>query len=273
MKVYGVMGDGRVAKSLSPRMHNSVLRKLGLSGVYMAFAVAPDELEDVVSGFKSMGLGGVNVTVPHKQTVIPHLEGLSDEARALGAVNTLLPKDGGLLGHNTDVGGFARSLEDAGFDPMGKRALVFGAGGAARAVVLALQQGGAAEVRVAARRQEQARDLCGQLGGSPFGLEASRDLAEDAQLLVNATSVSSPVESSAMEALVQDLPAMPGLELVVDVNYGRTENFWANAAEVRRVPFRDGLGMLAHQARLSFSIWTGCQPEIGEFMGPLRGLQ
>ncbi|MGD8562015.1 MAG: shikimate dehydrogenase [Desulfarculaceae bacterium] len=270
MIFLGVMGDARVANSLSPLMHNTVMSRYGLDGVYMALVVDPKQVPAAVAGFRALGLNGVNVTVPHKQAVIAHLDGLSDQARRLGAVNTISRENGRLWGHNTDADGFLQALAGAGFQPQGKAALVLGAGGAARAVVLALAEAGASEVWVGARRLEQATGLCRQLGGLPVSLQEVPSLMDSVQLLVNATSVSHPRESPEMAAFVEQLPNPPKLELVMDLNYGRRENLWARAAEVWQSPFEDGLSMLAHQARLSFKIWTGRDLEPGEFLNPLK---
>jgi shikimate dehydrogenase len=153
MMLLAVLGDERVGRSLSQLMHNAVLKAHGLMGQYLALKVHPGEVGEAVRGLKALGFMGANVTVPHKQAVVPYLSTLSDLAHQLMAVNTIVVKDGLLAGHNTDVGGFLTALERSGQTPQGQSALVVGCGGAARAVVLGLRLGGAARILVAGRRR------------------------------------------------------------------------------------------------------------------------
>ncbi|MBI5524248.1 MAG: shikimate dehydrogenase [Desulfarculus sp.] len=269
MMLLGVLGDERVAKSLSPVMHNAVLQAHGLAGQYLALKVHPAEVGEAVRGLKALGFSGANVTVPHKQAVLPYLSTLSDLARELMAVNTIVIKDGLLEGHNTDVGGFLAALERAGQPPKGLRALVVGAGGAARAVVLALRLAGAARVTVAGRRLEQARELCGQLGGQAIIMDDLPQAAGQAEIVINASAVSTPGESPQMAALVQALRPGDACRLVMDLNYGRHGNFWQALAGRAGAAFLDGLYMLAAQAALSFNLWTGLEATAQEFYAAL----
>jgi shikimate dehydrogenase len=269
MMLLGVLGDQRVAKSLSPVMHNAVLQAHGLAGAYLPLAVRPDEVGEAVRGLKALGFSGANVTVPHKQAVAPYLETLSDLARELGAVNTIVIKDGVLEGHNTDVGGFLSALTGAGCSPRGLKTLVVGAGGAARAVVLGLRLAGADWVRVAGRRLEQARGLCRKLGGEPLALDGLAGPLAQAELIINASAVSDPAESPEMAGLLEGLEPGPACRLVADLNYGRARNFWQDLAGRGGVPFLDGLPMLAAQAALSFNMWTGLEATAQEFQAAL----
>jgi shikimate dehydrogenase len=141
--IYGIFGFP-VEHTFSPGMHNAAFNKLGMDACYVPFAVSPERLGDAVRAIVPLGLRGLNVTVPHKQNVIAYLDALSEEARLIGAVNTIEVKDGKLIGHNTDGRGFLRSLRsDAGFNPKGKRFLFIGSGGAARAVGFSLALAGA----------------------------------------------------------------------------------------------------------------------------------
>ncbi len=269
MKLLGVMGDRRVLKSLSPRMHNAVLRGLGIPACYLPFAVAPELVGAAVAGLRALGALGANVTVPHKRAVIPHLDRLSPLARRLGAVNTIVNREGTLEGHNTDVEGFARALGQAGHSARDQEVLVLGAGGAARAVVAALAGQEPRRLWVAARDRQAAARLTAELGGEPLALAQSPRAAARAHILVNATSVSSPAEGPELARLVRDLE-LPDCHLVLDLNYGRPQNLWADLAARRGCRFQDGLPMLAHQARLSFSLWTGQEPPLQEFLRPLE---
>lgn len=272
MRVFGVMGDERVARSLSPRMHNAVLARHGLDGVYVPIAVEPAQVEQTVRGFTSMGLAGVNVTVPHKEAVAPLLDSLSSQARTLGAVNTIVFRGLEMVGHNTDVDGFAAALKQAGIEARGRRALVLGAGGAARAVVLALSGLGAGDILVASRTRERARRLADDLGARPIELDQAVANSALCELVVNATPVSSPAESPEMAELASRLRLAGCCQAVVDINYGRRQNFWQQAAQRHGVVFLDGLDMLAHQARLSFKLWTGVDAPVAEFQEALRGV-
>lgn len=270
MILLGVISDERAAHSLSPAMHNAVLAELGLAGVYLPFAVEPAQLPAAVAGLRALGMTGVNVTVPHKEAAAALADRLTPPAAALGAVNTLVLRDGVLEGHNTDVGGFVQALGLAGFAPGGRRCLVLGAGGAARAVVQALREAGAASVQVAGRNLRRVEALTERLGGQPLDLVQASERAGQAELIVNATSVSSPSESLAMAAFASMLRLSGRCRLVMDINYGRQENIWARLAETSGAAFCDGLSMLACQARQSFFIWTGREVPLASFQGALE---
>lgn len=269
MIVLGIIGDQRVVHSLSPRMHNAVMAKLGVDGVYARFAVEPQNMAAAIAGIKALGLAGANVTVPHKRAVLPYLARLSDEAAALGAVNTIKPEADGIVGYNTDMGGFCQALAEANFQADGATALVLGAGGAARAVVLALVRSGA-QVLVAARKLSQSVALCDELGGKGISLEQAAAVLPEVSLVVNATSVSAPDESPEMMAWVDAFPPSTKLALVMDINYGRQQNMWEQLARKNQAAFMDGLPMLAHQARLSFQLWTGIDTSVDDFKAALE---
>lgn len=269
MMLLAVLGDQRVSRSLSPVMHNAALKAHGLEGLYLALNVRPAEVGEAVRGLKALGFAGANVTVPHKQAVLPYLATLSDLARELLAVNTIVVRDGLLEGHNTDVGGFLAALQGAGQPPQGRQALVVGAGGAARAVVLGLRLAGAGRVTVAGRRLEQARELCGQLGGQAVTLDDLPEALGQAEIIVNASAVSTPSESPQMAALLAGLDLGAGCRLVMDLNYGRRDNFWRALAGRAGAAFTDGRSMLAAQAALSFNLWTGREATAQEFFAAL----
>ncbi|KIX12797.1 shikimate dehydrogenase [Dethiosulfatarculus sandiegensis] len=270
MKVFAVLGDQRAKASLSPQMHNQALFKAGINGRYVSFCVEPARLGQAVEGLFALGLAGANVTVPHKQKVIPFLQGLSDEAGSLGAVNTIEFTDNGMIGHNTDVPGFVRALEQAGFNPFNRRCLVMGAGGAARAVVAGLRQAKAKEIMVAARQKSRAEALCRDLGGTPLGIADWGRAAKGTDLLVNAASVSTRTESPELAALLSETPDQARPAVIMDLNYGRKGNLWQALARQKNAVFQDGLVMLAEQARLSFEIWTGVLPPTSHFLSALE---
>ena len=250
-------------------MHNAVLAAHKVAGVYVPLRVEPQDLGRAVEGLRALNVAGANVTVPHKEAIVPFLDGLSEEAKSLGAVNTLVPMDGAFWGDNTDVGGFSDALAKADFLAQGKKALIFGAGGAARAVALALLRQGA-KVIVAGRTLQRASRLTEELGGAAASLEEGLEEAADMDLLVNATSVSSPAEAPELANRVAAMGDLPRLGLMADINYGRTENFWKDLARKNQAVFVDGLFMLAAQACRSFSLWTGLKPSTEEFYKALR---
>lgn len=246
-RVAGVIG-WPVEHSRSPAIHNAAFAAAGLDWVYAAFPVRPGEAAVAVRGAAALGFAGLNVTMPHKAEVAAACDELSPAAAALGSVNTVVFRaDGSVFGDSTDGGGFLRSLADEGLDPRGRRVLVLGAGGAARAVLAALVDAGAT-VEVAARRPDAARRCAAEIAG----VEAVEWPAEtaDVPVVVNATPVG-----------MGDDPAMPVTPVegqwVVDLVYHPLETPWLAAA--RQVGARPvgGIGMLVHQAALAFELWTG----------------
>lgn len=253
--------------SLSPRIHAAALDACGLDGDYALFPLPPDDargLPDLLRRVRSGELHGLNVTVPHKQNVIPLLDDLTPTARAIGAVNTICLRGGKLTGENTDAPGFLADLRQfpAGQFPAGSRrsALVLGAGGAARAVVHALLAEGW-DVTVAARRSGQARQLASAFADRKLwvaGFPAADFRFSDFTLLVNATPVGMfpRVERS---PLPENL-SLPSTLLVYDLVYNPRETAFVRAARAQGLFAATGLGMLIEQAALAFEIWTGCNP-------------
>jgi shikimate dehydrogenase len=261
--VYGVLGYP-IAHSLSPAMHNAAFRALGMDASYVPFEVTPYALAEAVRGIVALGVAGANVTVPHKNAVMGYLDELDDRARALGAVNTIVNDDDTLLGLNTDVEGFARSLEEAGVEIGGTRSLVLGAGGAARAAVAALLDRGAESVIVSARRLEEAERVAaelGSLGGSKLHASAIGEHWDGVTLLVQATSATMGSEA---EEFAQWLPwrALDRSATVVDLVYAPRRTTVLEQAEARGLRTVEGAGMLIHQGALAFHRWTGREAPI-----------
>lgn len=262
---YGILG-WPVEHSRSPAMQCAAFRARGLEAIYAHFPVHPDDVADAVRGLKALGVRGANVTVPHKEAVIRYLDAVTPEARAIGAVNTIVREVDRLIGHNTDAPGLARSLDDAGVELSGARVLVLGAGGASRASVVGLAQRGASRIAVAARRLDQAASLvaavsetCGRC--SLTAVELTRDVLaselRETTLLVQSTSAtlaSSPDSAGFAASLAIEL--MPENATVVDLVYRpRITTVLARAHE-RGLKVVDGLGMLLHQGALAFELWT-----------------
>ncbi|HEV2070409.1 MAG TPA: shikimate dehydrogenase [Acidimicrobiales bacterium] len=239
-----------VRHSLSPVIHNAAFRHLDLDWVYVALDVAPGTGRAAVEAMRTLGFGGLNVTMPHKPDVAAAVDRLSPVASALGAVNTVVPEGRTLTGESTDGAGLLAALvADHGFDPCDRRCLVLGAGGAARAVVLALAEARASEVVVVARRPDQAARAARLAGG--VGRAGTSAEVADVDLLVNATPV---WDQLPLEVRADDLRAG---QLVVDLLYVPATTVLMGAAEAKGAVAANGLGMLVHQAALSFRLWTG----------------
>ena len=254
--VAGIIG-WPVAHSLSPAIHNAAFAEAGLDWVYVPLPVAPQDLREALAGLVPLGFRGVNVTMPHKTEAADLIEHLSEDARVLRAVNTIVVRDGELEGHNTDAPGFDRFLRrDAGFDPQGRSALVYGAGGAARACALALARAGLARLTVAARDEVRAAPLATMVEalGVPVVLVRPGEAAEvEADLVVNAT----PVGGAGQERAHPSLPHLgPGV-LVIDLLYDPLSTDLQQRAKEAGAAVFGGLGHLLEQAALSFELWTG----------------
>ena len=258
MKVFCVLSDERVYQSKSPAMHTRVLQRLGIDGVYVPFQVRADRLADAVAGLKALHVAGANVTVPYKEAIMPYVDRLDEEASAIGALNTIVREGDRLVGCNTDARGFADCLRDAGFCPEGKSGLVVGTGGAARAVVHALGSLGLGHITVVGRSFARAEELARAFGCKAGGLDSLGSSHAAAQILVNATSVSTSSEAPELAELVRGIDGN-GCKLVVDVNYGRRDSIWEHAAASIGARFMDGLPMLAYQAQRSFALWSGLE--------------
>lgn len=263
----GVLG-WPVGHTRSPAIHTAALAATGVDAVYLAFAVPPTELPAAVAGLRALGALGANVTLPHKEHVMALLDEVEPAARAIGAVNTIVREGERLVGANTDGAGLARSLDEEGVVLRGARAMVVGAGGAARASVVGLADAGAAEITVVARRLEQAERLARELGDRvPIrAVELAGPLAEAASrtdLLVQATSATlggSP-DAGAFAASLP-LAALPAHAAVVDLVYVPRQTAVLEIAAARQLRCVDGLGMLVHQAALAFERWTGVSAPI-----------
>lgn len=247
MHVAGIIGYP-VASSASPAMHNAAFARLGLDWIYLALAVPPGDGERAIRLLRALDAAGANVTMPHKRTVIEHLDALAPEAATVGAVNTIVREDDRLVGHNTDGAGFMKFLAEIGAKPA--RALVLGGGGAARGVATALAQAGV-EVRVCARDPRQAADIAALADGIEPG---AWDEPGEADLVVQATParVGLPVER---------LTFRPGV-VAVDLIYPLPETPFVAVARGAGAAAYDGLGMLVHQAALSFELWTGAEAPV-----------
>jgi shikimate dehydrogenase len=252
-RVVGIIGDP-VGHSRSPAMHNAAFDALGLDWVYVAFPVPRGQGAAAVQAVATLGLAGLNVTMPHKADAAAACDDLSSEAAALGAVNTVVNMDGTLAGHSTDGDGFLRALDDEGITVAGRRAVVLGSGGAGRAITHALGRVGA-HVTVAARRPEAARSAAALApGGVAVGVD---ELAvESFDVVVNATPLGMEGQPPPF-----DTDRLHAGQFVFDTVYP-VETPLLREARARGLRAAGGLDMLVHQGALSFSLWTGVAPPL-----------
>ena len=255
----GIIGHP-IGHSISPVFQQAALDHLAIDGVYEKWDVVPEGVGAFLDGLRAPGTLGINVTVPHKEAVVPFLDEVDDWASAAGAVNTIVNRQGRLTGHNTDGIGFLRALQDgAGFDPTGKRVLILGAGGAARGVVLALARAGAGSMVIANRTEERAGRLAGLsesngVSASACSLIDAAGAAETADLIVNCTTVGmshGPDESCSPLSAEQ----IPSACLVNDLVYNPLETPLLREAAHAGASVLGGIEMLVYQGAASFEMW------------------
>ncbi len=260
-ELVGVLGYP-VAENPTVVMMEAGFRATGLDWRYLTLEVKPERLGAAMEGLRAFGLRGCNLTIPHKVAVLAYLDEVAEDAALIGAVNTVVRKGDRLRGENTDGKGFLASLRaEAGVDPAGKRIVVLGAGGAARAITVELALAGAARITVVNRSEERGRTLVAALNeGTPVNADFVRwtgpfGLEEDVDVLVNATSIG-------LFPNVADKPDLaygsirPGL-VVCDVIPNPPRTAFLQEAEKRRAKTLDGLGMLVNQGTIAFKLWTG----------------
>lgn len=245
-EVFGIIGRP-VAHSLSPAMHNAAFRALGLNAVYVAFPVT--DLKQAVAGLRGLNIGGVSVTIPFKEEIIPLLDELDPTAARMGAVNTVVNREGRLVGYNTDWLGAAAALQEQTVIT-GKHFLILGAGGAARAIAFGIKEAGG-RVSLTDIDFSRAETLAAELGAEAWSPQALSQCP--ATILINATPVG-------MAPQVDDLPIDPNLlgrySLVMDIVYRPLQTRLLTEAKARGCKIIDGLQMLLHQGAAQFELWT-----------------
>jgi len=246
-----------VQHSLSPALHNAAFAQLGVDWVYVALHVAHGDSQRALDAMRVFDLGGLSVTMPHKEAVAREVDELASAAAALRSVNTVVPaEDGHLVGHSTDGAGFVASLAAAGVSVGGRSICLLGAGGAARAIADAVARSGAARVAVV-NRTISAAESTAQLAGAVGAVGTFADV-RDADIVVNATSIGMGSN---------DLPCDPSLlragQVVADIVYHPRDTAFLQVARAVGATPVDGLGMLVHQAALQQQLWHGALPDIG----------
>lgn len=264
-RVAGIFGDP-IEHSLSPVMQNAAFESMGLNMAYVPFHVGAASihvLKNAVAGIRSLNIFGVNVTIPHKQKVIKYLDVVDPVAKAIGAVNTIVNRDGALHGYNTDGAGYLLSLrEELSFNPAGKKIVLLGAGGAARGIFFSLLHGKPKSIVIANRTLKKGARLADEFKEHAAGTEVKttglkknllKPFAADADLIINTTSLGLMGHGKA-DLPLDDLPAKA---IVSDIVYRPLETDLIKDARKMGLQTHTGLGMLVHQGALSFELWTG----------------
>lgn len=259
----GVIGDP-IAHSKSPIMHAAALRERGIAGNYSALHVKPDQLEDTIRTMREEGYRGLNVTIPHKEHVMQYLDELSEDARRIGAVNTIVNEAGRLIGRNTDGIGYVRSLkEEAAAELTGRRIVVLGAGGAARGIIYALAAEKPDRITLLNRTPERAEALAAEWSdlADIVALPSSRtaEALQDADLVINTTSVGMHPHT---ESVPLDIELLKGTEIVSDLIYNPLETRLLQLARQKGCRVHGGLGMFVYQGAYAFEYWTGVSAPV-----------
>lgn len=255
-KVTGIFGYP-VEHTLSPAMHNAAFEALGLDYCYIPFTVHPDMLSAAVGAVRALNLRGVNITVPHKEKVIPMLDTIDDEASFIGAVNTIVSSDGQLKGYNTDGRGFMESLSESGISVKGRNVLIIGAGGAARAIGYYLAQDAKA-LYIYGRTPGRAKRLASDLKKVAESVSSIPDISpiDGFHVIINAT----PLGLKEDDPLPLDAGLFCKGQIVCDLIY-RNTRFLREASKSGCITL-NGLGMLLWQGVLAFELWTGRKPDV-----------
>ena len=261
--IYGIFGHP-VAHSLSPVMHNNAFSELDLDCVYVAFDILPTKIGEAVSGIRALGISGINVTIPHKETIIPMLDEISSDALLVGAVNTVSNVDRKLVGFNTDVGGLLRALkEELDYTPEGTKAFLVGAGGAARAAIVALCKNYVSEIILVNRTlpkaqllAEEFKDHFPKVEFTPVKLDDEESINKalpGSDIVINASSAGMK-DNDPLDLPLYLLPKHAG---VYDLVYDPKETQLIRDAKKLGIPAFSGHSMLLYQGVEAFEIWTG----------------
>ena len=272
--LVGVFGQP-VAENPTGVMQEAGFAAAGLNWRYLNFEVPPEKLGAAMQALDALGMRGINLTIPHKVAVIEHLDGLSPEARAIGAVNTVRIEDGRKIGENTDGKGFLRGVRaDAGMDPAGKRIVMLGAGGAARAIGTELLLAGASDLLVVNRSIDRGERMAADLRAATSGSvsfepwDGRYAVPGSCDLFVNATSIGLYPDVDAMPPV--DLSSARSDMLVADAVFNPPETRLLASARKLGLPTLDGLSMLVYQGVIAFEMWTGLSPDEAAMKSALR---
>lgn len=266
-----------VEHSKSPEMQNKALELDEINAKYMAFDVEPKKLKEAVEGLKAINFMGANVTIPHKENVMKYVDGLTDEAKNIGAVNTLYIEEGKLIGDNTDGRGFVLSLmEDGGVDPKDKKALILGAGGAAKAISTKLVMEEAEEINIFDLDEDKSKMIVNNIEKinvktriKIIKKDEMEEIAKKMDLIINCT----PVGMKENDPLLLSPSVFSEKQLVFDLIYNPKKTKLLLEAEKKGAKILNGLGMLVYQGALSFEKWTGEKPNSNKMKNEIEGVE
>lgn len=272
-KNLGVMG-WPIAHSLSPVLQNAAIEEAGLDYVYISLPVLPEKIKEAVAGLRAMQFTGWNVTIPHKQAIMAELDAVDEDARIIGAVNTVVNRDGHLTGYNTDCIGFMQPLAQQGFSPKGREATILGAGGAARAVIWGLLRAKVKRITLGVRNPAKAAHLAeefaayGEIQVLHWEDGAFADHLAVTDLLVNTTPLGMHPHAEGMPPV--DWTKLKKDALVYDIIYTPERTRFLCEAQEHGHAIINGEGMLAGQGAAAFTLWTGVAPDIALMKRALR---
>ncbi|MGE6364389.1 shikimate dehydrogenase [Bacillus paramycoides] len=262
-QLYGVIGNP-IGHSLSPVMHNDAFEHLNMDAHYHAFLVEEETLGEAVKGLKVLGISGFNVTTPHKVAIMEYLDEVAPLAEQIGAVNTVVHREGKLIGYNTDGIGFVRALQSISKDPLQeKRILLIGAGGASRAIYFSLADVGVKAIDIANRTVDKAENLIagcmGNVNSHALSLERAAEVQGEYDIIIQTTTIG-------MHPLVEYTPleirSLKQGTIVSDIIYNPFETKILGDAKEQGATIQNGIDMFVYQGALAFEMWTGCVPNI-----------
>lgn len=254
-KWYAVIGDP-IAHSLSPFMHDLWFEEHGVNGTYIPIHVEPDKLGQAVDSMKALGISGFNITLPHKQSIIPFLSKMDETAIVMNAVNTVTCEGDQLTGWNTDGDGFVKSLFMHPVE-LDAKVLVIGAGGAARGIAFALKRAGFEDVTITNRTYRRAEELAAATRSAALTLKDAEGSLGEFSIIIQTTSVG----LAENEALPLSLGGLKPQTLVADIIYNPLETPFLKAAKEKDCTIINGVGMFVYQGAIAFEKWTGIQPD------------
>ncbi len=245
-----------IKHSFSPTIHNYLFEKYFENNIYVCFDIKEDKLKDCVYGIKALDIKGCNVTIPHKVNIIKYLDSIDDNAKLIGAVNTIKNKGGILKGYNTDGRGFVKSILDKGYDIKNKKVMIIGAGGACRSIAIELASGGVKSIEIRNRSLDRANEIIDSINNN-FNTEANcskdainRSCLMDIDILINTTPI----------GMENDLCPIDTKLLVCDIVYKPKDTVFLNWAKRNNLEIIYGIDMLINQALEAFYIWTDINP-------------
>jgi shikimate dehydrogenase len=261
-KLFAVLGDP-IGHSMSPLMHNDLFSFYNIDAVYLPFQVKEEDLQDAVKGLKAVGVGGINITVPHKSKIIPFLDGVDELAANIGAVNTVVNENGRFIGYNTDGPGFLKGLNAVMPNIAGQRVLIIGAGGAARAIFFTLAKENPQRLDIANRTIERALTLINDCPYSAssraYSFDEASELLGEYDLVIQTTLIGM---SPKINDQPIDLKNLRKQAIFCDIIYNPLETQFLKNARQNGASIQNGLDMFVYQGALAFEKWTGIFPDV-----------